>query len=372
MKKKTVVHFGGGALGRGLVIPLLVDSGYDVVLVDTNTALIEALGRHCSYPLDLTDAQPDSRLRTIPLKAVINGQDTEKVAEWLHKTDIVTTSVLRNNLVHIARTISGIWGTDDCTGKMVLCCENVENVGAYFRSLLLDNAEPEAYGNLEQLRVPDVVVDRICTAHFPDTIQVSSELFYECAVDAEVLADTGIELIKSIANITGAFYKKRFLMNTYADAVSFLALPKGKSYLYEATVDEAINRDVAAYIALLKRLLIVEYGYSPEEVDQWADCYRSRLSNCEIPRSLETVARNFWQKITLEERFIAPVIQLMRLKENTDAAIPFLVKLIQAGVLSADAEIKTDEVGRRLQSLWENDPDGTVLWQAVMKEFKTE
>ena len=43
MNKQYVVHFGGGALGRGLVIPMLYESGKDVVLVDTNEEMLKEL-----------------------------------------------------------------------------------------------------------------------------------------------------------------------------------------------------------------------------------------------------------------------------------------------------------------------------------------
>ena len=34
MKENMVVHFGAGALGRGLVVPLLSESGKQVVLAE--------------------------------------------------------------------------------------------------------------------------------------------------------------------------------------------------------------------------------------------------------------------------------------------------------------------------------------------------
>jgi mannitol-1-phosphate 5-dehydrogenase len=370
MKKQTIIHFGGGALGRGLVIPILVDSGCDVVLIDTNTALIDSLNQTGSYPLDVTDAASDERVRMIPLKAVVSGLDQRSVADWLTRADIVTTSVLRKNLVHVAQTLADVWGVRDCRGKKVICCENIENVGTLFRTLLMQNADPAYHENLASLCIPDVVVDRICTAHFPETLRVSSELFSECAVDANTLPETGISRITSIPNITGAFYKKRFLMNTYADTVSFLALSKGKTYLYEAAEDECINAEAGAYIKLLKRLLVIDYGYSTAEVDEWADIYRRRLSNHEIPRLLETVARNFWQKMTLEERFIAPIVQMMRDREGISGAVPLLVRLIHAGVSANGTEMTPVELRRRLSSLWAGNPDGAKLIQVVMDQYK--
>ena len=44
----TVIHFGAGALGKGLVIPVLHDSGLSVTVVDADAGLVDFLNKRGS------------------------------------------------------------------------------------------------------------------------------------------------------------------------------------------------------------------------------------------------------------------------------------------------------------------------------------
>lgn len=127
-----VVHFGAGALGRGLVVPMLYESGMDVVLVDTNPRLIDFLRKNCVYQIDETDTA--QRMKTIEVKDVIHSIDEKgKLTKVLKETKLVTTSVRRENLIHVARVLADAWADTDNSNRRVYCCENVEGVGSYFK-----------------------------------------------------------------------------------------------------------------------------------------------------------------------------------------------------------------------------------------------
>ena len=371
MKKQVIVHFGAGALGRGLVIPLLVESGCDVVIVDANELLNRELNENKNYIVDISDEPQEGRKHTIPIvEALSPMKDLQKISGYMMQVTTVTTSVKRENLIHVARTIAKTWGNSAGEGRKVFCCENVEHVGEFFHNLLVGAAENEEQReNLNRVIVPDTIVDRICAANWPETSVITSEKFHECAVDARVVNDTGIALITSTDNIRGAFARKRFLVNTYADAISFLAIQEKMHYLYEAAESERINRRVAPFISMLKTLLVLEYGCDKKELDMWAVKYQKRLSNAEIPRELNTVARNLWQKLTLDERFIFPVVMLMKRGVNISEAVDFIINLIKAGIYSEGKTMDEQEVGARLKELWGKSEEGKRLYRMVMKKY---
>ncbi|WP_444642803.1 hypothetical protein ACRQU7_00295 [Caproiciproducens sp. R1] len=368
---KTVIHFGGGALGRGLVIPMLVDSGYQVILVDTNEALLKTIRKKMSYTLDVSDAQ-ENRYRTIPLQDALSSvREEEKLISLLKQTDTITTSVRRENLKYVAATLLKAWKDVDTDEKRVICCENIEHVGSYFQSLLLGNdltAEQEQ--RLRHIRIPDTIVDRICSSK-EDLGVVTGERFHECSVDRNVLPQTGMEYITSVYDIGTRFARKRYLMNSYADAVSFFALSKGKKYLYEAAGDDGVNATVAPFLTLLKNLLNAEYGIAKEELDYWADCYRRRLANPEIPRELGTVARNLFPKLSLEERFVYPLLRSEKFGVPTDDGLVFLKELIQTANGLQESPLAPEELILKLEKLWCGNADGNAIFQkmaGLMKE----
>lgn len=354
---KTIVHFGGGALGRGLVVPLLDSSDYEVVLVDVNEKLLEKINQDKGYMIDVTDEPEDKRKQFISVKDTVSSiSETEKLHAYLSEVDIVTTAVRRENLIHVVRSLLN--GLDGSKKTTIICAENIENVSKYFKELLVEVAITQEQKKIaESLVVPDTIVDRICSTHWPEEIQVNTEKFHELAVDKSVVADSGIELIPAVGNIEGAFARKRLMVNTYADASSFMAIARGKNYLHEAILDEDIQTELKPYFDSFKILLEKKYHYSAEELKKWQEIYKKRLSNSEIKRELSSVARNLWQKMTLEERFIWPLYELLDLGADVENGISVLVKMIQL-----NSQESNEEISKKLETLWGQNEKGHQLY----------
>lgn len=364
-KEKLVVHFGAGALGRGLVVPMLFESGCRIVLADTNPQLIEGMSETKAYTLDVSDDEKQ-RLHTIKIEDIVSPVTQEKLLlAYLNVCDIVTTSVRRENLIHVAKVLAKAWGIDEKPERMVLCCENVEGVGAYFRSLLENCAENEEQKkNLSVIRIPDTIVDRICAAG-DSIMEITSESFHECSVDAAVVEDTGIACIPSITDVQSHFYRKRYLLNTYADTMAFLALVKEHTYLYEAAGDEEIQRLLYPYIKLLMKLLQEKYKISTEESEHWFQLYRKRLSNPKIPRELHTVARSLWNKMTLTERFICPLTELIQMNVDITDGLAVIQKIIQSG--AGNENLTREKLHEKLQELWCGTEEGRKLYEKYLE-----
>ncbi|XBS71517.1 hypothetical protein ABK905_11685 [Acerihabitans sp. KWT182] len=123
---KTVVHFGAGALGRGLIIPSLAAAGYEVIAVDADRDLISRLTAGGGYDLLLTDK---NERRRVPLAAAMLPEQPA-LAVALAGAALITTSVRKENLPQVAMALKNI------APKTVICCENIEQSGVYFASLL--------------------------------------------------------------------------------------------------------------------------------------------------------------------------------------------------------------------------------------------
>jgi mannitol-1-phosphate 5-dehydrogenase len=359
---KIVVHFGAGALGRGLVVPLLEESGYDVVLVDVNEQLLDAIHKNQGYPLYVTDAEEGKRHPFVSVIAALSPlKDKEKLREALKEAKVITTSVRRENLIHIGRTLLELLEPNQ--PKVILCAENIENVSEYFSGILQEIAESEREQSiLNNLIIPDTIVDRICSASWPEDLTVITESFHELAVDGRQYEDTGITLIPAVRDLEGAFARKRLMVNTFADASSFLALAKGKTYLHEAILDSEIQQELKPYFDSFQTLLIQKYNYSKEELSLWHEKYAARLSNPEIRRELPTVARNLWAKMTLEERFIWPVVELLKLGEQVEDSIAVLVALIKASTGESGEGLKSN-----LEYIWNRGEYGPQIFAMAIK-----
>ena len=52
---KTALHFGAGNIGRGFITPILQENGYEVVLVDVDSDLVNKLNTDQEYSVILLD-----------------------------------------------------------------------------------------------------------------------------------------------------------------------------------------------------------------------------------------------------------------------------------------------------------------------------
>ncbi|WP_404652054.1 mannitol dehydrogenase family protein [Raoultella terrigena] len=310
--KPIAVHFGAGALGRGLVIPQLIDSGFDVVAVDSDQKLICAIQDEHGYDILLSDVGKKQR---ITLMDMINPTD-EKLTEWLQKASVITTSVRKENLHYIASQLKNI------APKTLICCENIEYSGQYFAQLMREaKIDPDSW------HLPDCMVDRICSSGWPNSTLIEAESWGSVCVQ-NLPGAFHVTQFERVDNITVRFQEKRILVNTFADGISFLGLAAGKNYLYQAAKSDEINQAMADYMQLMKEYLHMEYDLEMPYIEKMAAKHRQRLSNPHIKRSLTSVARNFLIKIGPNERFIYPLTILLRHKIDIRPSISFLNLLI--------------------------------------------
>lgn len=331
--KPLAIHFGTGALGRGLVIPFLYQSGYDVIAVDTDRALIEALKGQGGYDLLLSDT---GEVRRIELSDVLHAGEAS-LQSRLATAAVITTSVRKENLHHIAKSLQGVPPTT------VICCENIEESGHFFASqLVAAGIDPQGWW------LPDCMVDRICSTDWPTSLVIEAESWGSICVQATPGATIPSQF-EITENIQYRFQEKRILVNTYADGISFLGLAAGHQYLYESAADTHLNGQMADYMQLMKRYLQQECHLDKAYVDRMAEKHRTRLSNPAIKRHLNSVARNFLDKMAPAERFIYPLTVLQQQQVNIDAAIPFLNTLINSWAgTQADPDAARQQVLARI------------------------
>ena len=120
------------------------------------------LNRNNGYTLHIRDEESRDVFVRDLMPVLLEGEN--ELLEWLAEAT-VTTSVRRENLKYVAPVIREAWGNQNNKQRCVICCENVEGVGSYFRELLLSFARnDDDRCRLNEVQIPDTIVDRICAA----------------------------------------------------------------------------------------------------------------------------------------------------------------------------------------------------------------
>ncbi len=295
------VHFGAGALGRGLVVPLLASAGYQLTLVDADVRLVAALRRDGGYPLlEVSEADAAPHRHFVPIHAARSLDASSEVREAVDQADLVTTAVRVENLPSVAPWIRAGSAPRDAP-VTVIACENAHRASR----LLATHVGPS-----EGTVFLDAVVDRICQSDWPASTLVRAEQYTEWSVEAsdDHVLPTSAGRIEAF---DAYFDRKRYLVNTTADALAFLGSRAGHRYLHEAASDGDLLAFCRPALAELRSLLHTEYAWPEADLVAYHERALKRLARPEIARDICTVARDGGRKLDVEERFTAPALALL-------------------------------------------------------------
>lgn len=329
------LHFGAGALGRGLVLPRIVAAGGEVVVADTDPMLISRLRTAKGYTLEVVGTG-DRRTEVVPVAAAhCIGVDDAALDAAIAAADTVTTSVQIGNLERVVARLAPVWQHAPARPRIFIGCENLRRVGDRAAALFA------AAGGVDGVQCPDCLVDRICATSVDGTT-IETEDYSEWVIDG----DAALPGPDTVPDVESLFFRKRYLVNTLADACAFVGRARGAAYLHEAVSDQAVRSIVAPLIDLLCDHLADTYGFAPEALAAYRDTSVARLSHPGISRRIETVARDPWRKLAPDERFLEPVLAVRAAGGDIDAALAALAAILRA------VEPAPDLLSARLTRLW--------------------
>lgn len=371
-----IIHFGAGNLGKGFIIPILRESGYEVIVVDAFRQLTDELKLKKQYIQHIIDNEEGNRDFTITISECFNLVDDRKqIKEMLKDHNIITTSVRKENLIHVAELVGEVWNDERNADRCVICCENIENAHEYFMSLLDGLAkDDEQKRRFALIRVPDVMVDRACSPGPYGLLSVNTEKFYEICVDKNVLEDTGIRLIPAVADTEKIFARKRFLLNTMVDAISFMGLWRGRTSFQETISDADIINDLQDYFSLVKLYLSKAYDFTMSEIEHLiAETYKPRFVMKEgqsegFERALDDIARDMLRKLTLQERFVLPLTWLYDHGYDIDKGL-YLITMIAAHEAKMNG-FSYEEICERMKDMWDKSEAGKYIYMKVIEDLK--
>ncbi|MEJ5197546.1 MAG: mannitol-1-phosphate 5-dehydrogenase, partial [Anaerolineae bacterium] len=87
---KEAVIFGAGNIGRGFIGQLFSESGYNVVFVDIDRPLLDALNGRGAYTIRLVTNETAEEVTVGPVRGIHAG-DQEAVAEAVARAQIAAT-----------------------------------------------------------------------------------------------------------------------------------------------------------------------------------------------------------------------------------------------------------------------------------------
>ena len=247
-----LVQFGAGNIGRSFIGQIFSRALWEVVFVDIDSDIIDALNRNRRYTVEVKDRVP----RTIVVENVrgVSALDVDKVRDEISVADIIATSVGQQALPRIMNPIAqGLLKRQQLSSDRpldIIICENMQNAALFFKTALkkeLPDGFPfENIIGLVETSIGKMVPIMEDRDRKSDPLLVFAEAYNTLIVDK--LGFKGpipdIDELDPKDNIKAYVDRKLFIHNLGHAILSYTSFVFKKEYRY--IWEAAFDRDISA------------------------------------------------------------------------------------------------------------------------------
>ncbi|MFQ6094968.1 MAG: mannitol-1-phosphate 5-dehydrogenase [Candidatus Bathyarchaeia archaeon] len=316
---RKIVIFGAGNIGRSFIGQLFSRSGYEVVFIDVDDAIVNELNERRRYRVEVKDIHPE----TIWVENVraVHGRDAEKVAKEIATAHVVATAVGPNNLPHIyANVAKGLLRRLEMgRGPVdIIICENIRDASKIFREGLSKHL-PSDYPldstvGLVETSIGKMVPIMTEAERRRDPLLVYAEAYNTLIVDKkgfkrDVPKVKGLEAKENIV----AYVDRKLLIHNLGHAITaylgYITDPKMK-YIWEAISNKDIRRAVERAMWESGRALIAEHPqeFNEKNIQDYINDLIHRFGNKALGDTIYRVGRDVPRKLSRKDRLIGALL----------------------------------------------------------------
>jgi Mannitol-1-phosphate/altronate dehydrogenases len=315
---KKIVLFGAGKIGRSFIGQLFSRSGYEVVFIDIDTQIINALNENGSYKVFICDTNPE----TIIVENVrgVLASEVKAVSFEIVTADILAVSIGKNGLKHIVPTLSHALLKREARypGRMldIILAENMRNADEFLRNELL-NVLPADYPLDQRVGLIETSIGKmvplIVNNRDDDILSVSAEAYNTLIVNKEAFKKPipSILGMEAKENMKAWVDRKLFIHNFGHAATAYLGFKKHPDlkYLWEVLEDEEIRSFVKSAMLQSAEALQHEYPgvFTKQHLNEHIDDLIHRFSNRYLGDTIFRVGCDLYRKLSPDDRIIAPL-----------------------------------------------------------------
>lgn len=352
--KKKIIQFGAGNIGRSFTGQVFAENGYEVVFVDINKTVIDAINDRGKYSVIIKEN--DSKDKEILVRHIrgIYSDDTAAVVREIVDATILITSVGKNALQYITPTIAlGIaqrFSQQDAPVLNIILAENMLH-GREVVTTLLKSSLADQHQLLKNVGIIETSIGKMVPIMPKEVTEKDPLIVYGEAYDTLIIDKAAylgpipeIPQIKAVDPISAYVDRKLYIHNLGHAAVAYLGylLHPEYRYLYEALQDPALYQMARQAMSESAQALVQDNPglFTIESMDDHIDDLLYRFSNRALRDTIYRVGRDLPRKLHRHDRIIGAM--LLCSKYN----LPFdtIRKVFMAGLLFNAC----DEQGNRL------------------------
>lgn len=312
---KKAVMYGAGNIGRGFIGQLFSESGYEVVFIDVNVAIIDKLNADGEYPIKILNGRNGKEITVKNVKGV-NGSDIQSVAEELAMADIMATAVGVNVLPKIAKPIAeGLklrWQLGREDPLNIIICENLLDANHYLAGLIKHELDYKGKAVFDKLvGMVEASIGRMVPVMTPkmqngNILRVYVEEYGELSVDKDGFRGEIPQIVNMIPSNPFAFYiqRKLFIHNMGHSLTAYLGNLKGYTYIWQAIGDPFIKLAVLRAMQDSARALSKEHCVELGIILDYIDDLVYRFGNRLLGDTIERVGNDVKRKLSPNDRLV--------------------------------------------------------------------
>ena len=321
MLMKKLVLFGAGKIGRSFIGQLFSRSGYEVVFVEKDKSLVDALNRYRSYQVIICDASPE----TIQVDNIrgVTIDNIEVVAAEIASADILAVSVGKNGLQHIIPILAqGLLLREKLSsGKAIdlILAENMRDADRYMFQALAA-ALPESYPLQQRVGLVETSIGKMVplienqNINDENMLTVYAEAYNTLIVNKDAFINPVPQVygMDAKTDMKAWVDRKQFIHNFAHAATAYLGYMRHpeKVYLWELLEDadlvsrvrEAMAESAAALQALYPGV------FSNEHLQEHTDDLLRRFANRSLGDTVFRVGCDLYRKLSPDDRIVTPLI----------------------------------------------------------------
>jgi len=322
---KKAVMYGAGNIGRGFIGQVLRDSGYRVVFVDVNMAMVDAFNQAGQYTQVIVDGDACTE-RVIDQVSAVHGGDALAVIAEIATCDLLAISVGAAVLPLIAPNIAK--GIMERMGRPlnILICENLIRSHDVLGDLLCSvpgfDRTYLAHVGLVRTTIGRMVPTLSEEMQRENPTMIAVEPYCELPMDLDALVgDPQIAHAVPYSPFSFMEEKKLYIHNMGHALTAYLGNLKGYSLIWEAISDTEIFARAKEAMLCVAQALAAEYDVDLPSLSTHVDDLLVRFGNRALGDPVSRVGRDPMRKLAPGDRFIGA---LHKCKANGVAYEPIL------------------------------------------------
>ncbi len=316
MQSQTGVILGAGKIARGFIAHLLTLSGYRIVFVEKNPALVQLLRERGRYGIRIMGA-PEKDI-VIEGFETLDADEVERVALAIASAGVVFISVGGPNLPQVAPLLAAGIRTG-CSSRRTsplnfILCENYFQPGQWLRALISEQLHgPELewfrrHAGIVETMVLRSAIEPTDEMRAEDPLSLKSQDFWELPADKEAFVGEAppVRGLAPKEKFQGGLVRKLYTYNAANATIAYAGHCRGYTLLSDAANDGEIAELARQAVHESSQALCLRFGFDVEEQQRFASSAIAKYQNREIIDLIERCARDPIRKLARNDRLVGP------------------------------------------------------------------